>query len=80
MDIVTCETEKSKKKCRTNVIKNNPRSQLTAPGISHIQLYRFLSNSIVFWTHLKNCFFSLHHDPVFWTHPKNQLTYLNFNS
>lgn len=112
MDIVTCGTEKSKKKetgkseegrarnrrgvsrllplakCRQKrllqyklkVIKNNPRSQLTAPGISYIQLYKFLSNSIVFWTHLKNCFFSLHHDPVFWTHPKNQLTYLNFNS
>ena len=76
MDIVTYETEKSKK-------NNDPRSQLTAPGIIlciQLSMVPGLSHSIVFWTHLKNCFFSLHHDPVFWTHPKNQLTYLNFNS
>lgn len=80
MDIVSCGTEKSKEKRGTHVIKNNPRSQLATPGINDIQLYGILANSIVFWTHLKNCFFSLHHDLVFWTHPKNQLTYLNFNS
>ena len=76
MDIVTYETGKSKK-------NNDPRSQLTAPGIIlciQLSMVPDLSHSIVFWTHPNNHFCSYLHDPVFWTHPKSQLAYLNFSS